>query len=84
MIAVELETEPELDVVGRTELFSGDYWFMNNFARTVYDYDRANDRFLMVDRNPPRSGEGEEDDSLKINVLINWFQELKRLVPTGR
>jgi len=84
MIAVELETEPELDVVGRTELFSGDYWFMNNFARTVYDYDRANDRFLMVDINPASGDEDEDENSRKINVILNWFEELKQRVPTGR
>ena len=47
----------------------------------MYDYDRANDRFLMVDR----SGQaGDETNSLNITVILNWFEELKRLVPTGQ
>ena len=69
---------PELRVSGRTELFSGDYYYQPSTARTVYDYDRANDRFLMVDR----SG-GDEPNSPRINVILNWFEELKQRVPTG-
>jgi len=83
MIAVALETEPAMRVVGRTELFSGVYWRMTNLARTTYDYDRVNDRFLMVDPLP--SGDGEEEGaSVKINVLVDWFDELERQVPGGR
>ncbi len=46
----------------------------------MYDYDRANDRFLMVDW----SGQvGDETNSLNITVILNWFEELKQRVPTG-
>ncbi len=48
MIAAQLQTGPELRVVGREALFSGVYYFMGNSARTVYDYDRQSDRFLVV------------------------------------
>jgi len=47
---------------------------------TAYDYDRANDRFLMVG-----TGEvGDDANSPTINVILNWFEELKQRVPTGR
>ena len=78
MISAQLSLDPELRVTGRTELFSGNYYYMVNWARTVYDYDRANDRFLMVDR----SGQiGDETNPPTINVVLNWFEELKQRVP---
>jgi serine/threonine-protein kinase len=81
MVSVQLTADPEMRVSGRTELFSATYYFMPNWARTVYDYDRANDRFLMVDW----SGQaGDETNSLNITVILNWFEELKERVPTGR
>ncbi len=59
---------------------SGPYFYIGNWARTVYDYDRANDRFLMVDV----SGQvGDETNSPTINVILNWFEELRQRVPTG-
>ena len=81
MISAQLTADPELRVIGRTELFSGTYYYMVNWARTMYDYDRANDRFLMVDWT------GEIDDptnSLNITVMLDWFDQLRRQVPGGR
>ena len=78
MIATQLRTDPELRVVGREALFSGVYYFMDNWARTVYDYDRQSDRFLVVTPD-----DGQAGDSLKINVVFNWHQELLRLVPVN-
>jgi hypothetical protein len=68
---------------GRTELFSGVYWRMGNMARTTYDYDRVNDRFLLVDPQPSVDG-GEDTASVKIAAVVDWFDELKRRVPGGR
>jgi len=28
--------------------------------------------------------ESAEETAPRINVILNWFEELKRLVPTGR
>ncbi len=81
MIAAQLSPDPEPRVTGRTELFSGPYYYIGNWARTVYDYDRANDRFLMVDW----SGEiNDPSNSLKITVMLDWFDQLRRQVPGGR
>ena len=77
MIVAQLRTGPELRVAGREALFSGDYYFMGNWARTVYDYDRQSDRFLVVTPD-----DGQAGDSLKISVVLNWFEELKARVPT--
>lgn len=84
MVSVRLEIEPQLRVVDRAELFEGFYWFMSNRARTVYDYDRANDRFLMVTDLDPGDDGDDPDPSLTLHVLIDWFDELRRRVPSGR
>ncbi len=77
MISAQLSPDPEPRVTSRTELFAGAYYSQANFARTSYDYDRANDRFLMVDIG------GDETNSPLINVILNWFEELKQRVPGG-
>ena len=74
MIAAQLVADPELRVVGREALFAGEYYFMNNWARTVYDYDRQNDRFLMA-----KPDDGQAGDSP--TLVLNWSQELLERVP---
>jgi len=45
----------------------------------IFSFDVAADgRFLIVER------EREPAAPRNINVILNWFEELKRLVPTGR
>jgi hypothetical protein len=71
MVAATIETEPKLRVTDRKELFDWKYlscWFCQT-------YDVAPDgRFLMI-KNPV------ESPHQRINVVLNWFDELKRLVP---
>lgn len=44
----------------------------------VSQYDVARDgRFLMIQNQ----GQGSVD---ALNVIVNWFEELKRLVPAGK
>ena len=73
MIAATIETKPEFRVINFEELFEGRY------LTTIYhNYDVASDgRFLMIQ-------EPQESTPLGINVVLNWFEELKRLVPTGK
>jgi hypothetical protein len=53
-------------------LVEGDYFFPNAGPR---QYDVAPDgRFLMLKAAVP--------DRLQVDVVLNWFEELKRLVPT--
>ncbi|MHC4677832.1 MAG: protein kinase domain-containing protein [Planctomycetota bacterium] len=67
MVAATFETEPEFRVIEYKELFVTNY----------RDYDVAPDgRFLMIQ-------EPQEPTPFRINVVLNWFEELKRLVPTG-
>ena len=69
MIAATIETEPEFRVIEYKKLFE-----TINFR----DYDVAPDgRFLMIQ-------EPQEPTPFRINVVLNWSEELKRLVPPGK
>ena len=72
MVAAKIETEPQFRVIGHEELF---VWENVRYLSNQ-TYDVAPDgRFLMV-KDP------KESSHLRINVVLNWFDELKRLVPS--
>ena len=71
MIAATFETEPDFRVTGSEELFKGQYQRHIQWR----NYDVAHDgRFLIIQ-------EPQEATPLGINIVLNWFEELKRLVP---
>jgi hypothetical protein len=74
MIAATFETEPVFKVTGFEELFEGQY-----LCNVIYrNYDVAPDgRLLMIQ-------ESKESTPLGINVVLNWFEELKQLAPPGK
>ncbi len=73
MVAV-LQTEP-FQVRSREVVFA-DQRFWRGPERAHYDIHPDGQRFLMLNM---LSSEGPRP---KINVVLNWFEELKRLVPT--
>jgi len=74
MMAVTISTEPELTPGKPTLLFEGRY--QGQSANPSSNYDVARDgRFVMI------RTEGSTE-STQINVVLNWSEELKRLVPT--
>jgi eukaryotic-like serine/threonine-protein kinase len=78
MMAVEVATKQSF-VADRPELlFTADFvespWWMAN-----YDVSRDGRRFLMVQPSPQ-----ENATPAQITVVLNWFDELKRLVPTPK
>jgi len=75
MMAASIETKPEFLASRPTELFEGSYRGLNSQPRGYQYYDISPDgqRFLMVKLGQERA---------QINVVLNWFEELKRLVPT--
>jgi Tol biopolymer transport system component len=78
MMAVELTAEPSL-VVGRPRmLFEGRYK-SSPFPQIGNAYDASSDgqRFLMVKESD------QATSATQINVVQNWFEELKRRVPAG-
>ncbi len=83
MLAVEIEVSGSSLKPGKPAfLFEGKYMSMN----PIRSYDVAPDgqRFLMI----PYGGEGNQArvDAYfgnKVSVIVNWFEELERLVPTS-
>jgi Tol biopolymer transport system component len=70
MMAAAVETEPQFRITGYNKLFEGRYFSSVN----LQNYDVAPDgRFLMIK-------EQVESAPLEINVVLNWFNELERLM----
>ena len=76
MMAVEITTEPTFSAGTPRLLFEGN---SQPSVATPANYDVAPDgqRFLMI-----REG-GPDSEPNQINVVLNWFEELKQRVPTG-
>jgi dipeptidyl aminopeptidase/acylaminoacyl peptidase len=82
MIAVTVRTEPAFEAGEPRRLFEGDagvYVWEPIGAHAVYDVSRDGRRFLMVKNLVPLA---ELDNPLRIRVVLDWFAELERLVPT--
>ena len=75
LFAVEIEMEPTFSRGAPTLVVDGPYSLASGVGR-MYDVDPITDRFLMV---KPGVAEG----SASLNVVLNWFEELTRLVPTN-
>jgi serine/threonine-protein kinase len=77
MMAAAIETEPELSVGTPRTLFEGRFLPASSSDELASSYDISPDgqRFLMIKR---------EQDLVptELIVILNWFEELKRLVPT--
>ncbi len=71
MMAVRVETDQEFRFQPPEVLFEGGY----HLAFRPNYYVGPDGRFLMI--------KNEEPGTVPINVVLNWFEELKRLVPTN-
>jgi Tol biopolymer transport system component len=78
MMVVEIATQPSFTVGKPRVLFEGRY---EPSPATSPNYDVSPDgqRFLMF-----KTAEASEATPTQINVVLNWFEELKRRVPTGK
>jgi hypothetical protein len=77
MMALPISTEAGFRVLGAPrELFSGDY--IDGQAPSRGFEVTSDGRFLLKTRLPAI----ESAPVTSINVVLNWFEELKRLVPT--
>jgi hypothetical protein len=60
-------------------LFEGQYFTSDwSLIGTAYDVSPDGQRFLMVKATEQASS------ATQINVVLNWFEELKQKVPTGK
>lgn len=79
MMAVDITTQPSFSAGSPRMLFAGEY-VPAGYPNTYADYDVSADgqRFLMIKQS-------EQGTAVtQINVVQNWFEELKRRVPTGK
>ncbi len=77
MMAVSLRTEPTLEAKTPTVLFEGSYHYGRSDLTPQYDVSPDGQRFVMV----KESTDDGESSATHINVILNWDEELKRLVP---
>ena len=74
-----LETEPTFRAGNPEGQFEGQHYF--NLSIRTYDLAPDGQRFLMVKDAAPTDDSGTSA-SPQIVLVENWFEELKRLVPT--
>jgi len=72
LIVVGIRTEPTFTAERPAVLFTGSY--QSSAVTRQYDVTPDGQRFLMIKQ--------DENSQAQINVVLNWFEELKRLVPT--
>ena len=74
VMVVSFRTEPTLEVSTPEVLFTGDY--VDFDGEGEYDISPDGEKFLML------TGAETVESRGQIHVIFNWFEELKRLVPT--
>ena len=77
MVEVPIEWDPAFRPGTASELFEGDYEFPQ--AGRHYDVSPDGERFLMLKRAV--QGNGGDEGIPQINMVLNWFEELKERVP---
>ena len=75
IMVVQITQEPDLNVGMPEPLFEGPYEMGGNFGQG-YDVSLDGRRFLMVKKN--------DEPGVQLILVQNWFEELKRLAPTGK
>ncbi|HXX45735.1 MAG TPA: protein kinase [Candidatus Acidoferrales bacterium] len=80
LMAVDVSTKAGFESGKPRELFE-DLYLRNGagYSRANYDISPDGQRFLMLKPVTP-----EQAAPTQINVVLNWTEELKRLVPTGK
>ena len=78
MMAVDITAQPSFSAGKPRMLFEGQYQ-PSPFVYENYDVSPDGQRFLML--KPVESGDAAPT---QINVVLNWFEELKQKVPTGK
>ena len=76
MMAVDVTTQPTFSAGGPKIVFEGQYVSDPGGGRPNYDVSRDGQRFLMM-----KSSKLQGASLTQINVVQNWFEELKRKVP---
>jgi eukaryotic-like serine/threonine-protein kinase len=78
MMAVDIATQPSFAAGKPKVLFAGQY-VPTPVTFPNYDVSPDGQRFLML-----KPSDAAEAAPTQINVVLNWFEELKQKVPTGK
>jgi serine/threonine-protein kinase len=79
MMAVEVTTQDGFVAGKPRELFEGNYEpAVSGYVRAQYDVSLDGQRFLML-----KPVEQQQSAPTQINLVLNWTEELKHLVPSG-
>jgi serine/threonine-protein kinase len=76
MMVVSVQNQPTFNAGTQQLLFEGQYEEGIGGSRPNFDVIPDGQRFVMVKAD-------QESAPAQINVVLNWFEELKRLVPTN-
>jgi Tol biopolymer transport system component len=79
MMSVEIAIKPSFSAGTPKKLFEGAYQLLSGISTPNYDVSPDGQRFLML-----KPSEETQAGSTQINVVLNWFEELKHKVPTGK
>jgi hypothetical protein len=86
---VSMTYQPSLEIGAVQPMFRATYWYgvagPNGTLGRAWDVDRRAKRFLMI-RMPgasTSSGEAPAPPPIRLNVVLNWLEELKARVPTN-
>ena len=74
MMVVEVTTQPNFSAGSPKALFEGQFLTAGD-GNTAYDVAPDDQHFLMIQPVEPEQGVGQ------INIVLNWFEELKKRVP---
>jgi len=78
LMAVSIQVEPAFSAGTPQLLFGGDFAHpIYQSLDSIYDVTSDGQRFVMVKKSDQQSAPAQ------INVVLNWFDELERLVPTA-
>jgi eukaryotic-like serine/threonine-protein kinase len=82
VMAIPVETEPTFKLVSQAKAIFKDRFFSKTWGAAIYpmwDIHPKDNRFLMVKET--ESTASATGGTRKINIVLNWFEDLKKLVP---
>jgi len=80
VMAVTVQTEPTFELGIPEKLFQSKYLSFGQFTGMVWDIHPDGDKFLMIKPLERTDNESAAPASPKINIVLNWFEELKKKV----
>ncbi len=85
VMAVSVRIKPDFNLATPRTLFRGTYLNLPGFQTPLdlnsWDIDPDGKRFLMIKDAEATEDESAHEKPPKINIVLNWFEELKKRVP---